>query len=176
VIGKLKDQQTSVTIDRRALAALVRRAVPALRPTDANGEVTFVRKKVRSPELDGPCPALLHAVSVGDAIAPEDVVLVACDEQVVAPSLSFDKLHHQLHSKTDLAAGTKLGRTNVLASASIKAGERLRLVATAGPVTVERSVIALQPGGPGGRVFVRDNEGQVSSVAVLAAGDPQAVR
>lgn len=47
---------------------------------------------------------------------------------------------------------------------AVKTGDRLTLISRAGPVTVERSVTALQPGRGGRRLFVRDDAGHVSSI------------
>lgn len=176
VIAKMADQESRITIERRALAGLVQRAVPAVRPLDADGEVTFVRRILHPDEVKGSCQALSHHIPSGDTIDRADVVPVACGEPVVGVPLSFDKLHQKLRATSHLAAGRKLGRIDIPASAPIEAGDTLTLVASVGPVTVERSVTALQPGGPGGRVFVQDGEGQVTSVAIMTTGSPRATR
>ena len=71
---------------------------------------------------------------------------------------------------TDLAAGTYLGRISAPPGVAVDKGAKLTLVATAGPVRVSREVVALQAGRPGGRLFVRDAEGNVTS-APLAVRD-----
>lgn len=47
---------------------------------------------------------------------------------------------------------------------AVQTGDELTLISRAGPVTVERSVTALQPGRSGRRLFVRDRAGHVSSI------------
>jgi hypothetical protein len=52
--------------------------------------------------------------------------------------------------------------------AGIARGSSLTLVSRVGPVTITREVTAMQPGRPGGRMFVRDPEGAVFSVRIDA--------
>lgn len=47
---------------------------------------------------------------------------------------------------------------------SVSRGSRLTMVASVGPVRVTRAVEALQQTRPGGRLFVRDGDGQILSV------------
>ncbi len=60
-----------------------------------------------------------------------------------------------------IAAGTYLGRVAPLRRASVVKGAELVLRSSAGPVVIERRVTAMQPGRAGGRIFVRDADGQV---------------
>lgn len=53
-----------------------------------------------------------------------------------------------------------------LAPPLIVRGDQMTLVSRNGPVTIERSVTALQPGAAGGRVFVRDGAGHVFALPI----------
>ncbi len=48
------------------------------------------------------------------------------------------------------------------------AGDKLVLQSRAGPVTIERTVTAVQPGRSGGRLFVRDAEGRIFAALYVA--------
>jgi hypothetical protein len=51
-----------------------------------------------------------------------------------------------------------------VAAADIERGDALTLMSRAGPVRIERKVVAMQPGRHGRRLFVRDEDGAVSSI------------
>jgi hypothetical protein len=55
---------------------------------------------------------------------------------------------------------------------AVRAGDELTLLSRAGPVTIERPVIALQPGYSGRRLFVRDRAGHVSSIHFVGETAP----
>ena len=55
-------------------------------------------------------------------------------------------------------------------------GDRLTLISAVGPVRVERQVVALQAGRAGGRVFVRDAEGQVVAAPLAVAASAEDLR
>jgi flagella basal body P-ring formation protein FlgA len=95
---------------------------------------------------------------------------VPCDAEASAAALSFDAKASALRASGNIEAGAYLGRIAVPRAADVQAGQKLILRSTEGPVTVQRSVVALQPGRSGGRVFVRDADGEVSS-AKLALSD-----
>ncbi|MEI9851944.1 MAG: hypothetical protein WDN24_15170 [Sphingomonas sp.] len=59
-----------------------------------------------------------------------------------------------------IAAGAYLGRIALPSAGRVARGEALVLRSAQGAVTIERPVTALQPGRPGGRLFVRDGRRQ----------------
>lgn len=63
---------------------------------------------------------------------------------------------------------------DAVARPSIGKGEAIRLVATMGPVRIERVVTALQDAS-GSRIFVRDEDGQVFAVRIGATRAAEAV-
>ena len=119
VIARMPPGRSSIKLSRQALASLVRRTVPALRPEAGSGEITFT--------LPPPPPA-----------------------PPAAPSAA---------------------RAEIAPPPAVEAGAKLTLVSRSGPVLLEREVTALQSARAGGRVFVRDGDGQV--LAVTLAEDVQ---
>ena len=113
VVARLPAGRSRISLSRQALASLIRRSVPALRPeAGPPGEMVFT-------------------------LAPQAVPAAA---------------------ELDRAAAVELP--------AVKAGAKLTLVSQAGRVRLEREVTALQPGRAGGRVFVRDGDGEIFSVTV----------
>jgi flagella basal body P-ring formation protein FlgA len=113
------------------------------------------------------CHILTRPAVRGVAIEPDMVEPVACRDQVPA-ALAFDRSTALAVAADDLDAGAYLGRTVIRAARGIQKGAMLRLVSTAGSVRIERTVTALQPS-RGGRVFVRDEDGQVFSARLAGA-------
>lgn len=142
------------------LSALLTIAAPA--PADAP-------VSQRSPARRG-CAVLTRSVSRGDVIEPDMVESVSCSDRAPA-SLTYDRSTALVVAGDDLQSGTYLGRVSVRAGAVVRKGATLRLVSNAGAVRVVRTVTALQPS-RGGKVFVRDEDGQVFSarLASLRAG------
>ena len=94
-----------------------------------------------------------------------------CSEETPQPLLRVDRRTAAVVARTDLSAGTYLGRLSPAPPSSPRKGDALVLRAQLGPITVEREVTALQPGSAGGKLFVRDAEGQVTSA--LLAMEPE---
>lgn len=113
------------------------------------------------------CHALTRAVPRGAAIERDAVEPVPCREQAPAP-LAFDRSAALVVAATDLETGAYLGRTVIRAETRIHKGAALRLVSIMGPVRIERTVTAMQPS-RGGRIFVRDEDGQVYSARLANA-------
>jgi flagella basal body P-ring formation protein FlgA len=114
------------------------------------------------------CHVLARPVPQGATIEPDAVEPVPCRDQV-AVRLAFDRSTALAVAAEDLEAGAYLGRTVIRAAAGVRKGAVLRLVSAAGPVRIERSVTAMQPS-RGGRVFVRDEDGQVYSARLADIG------
>jgi flagella basal body P-ring formation protein FlgA len=121
------------------------------------------------------CLELAKPVSAGAALSVSGVVAVACDDEKAEATLRFDRVDRVVRVDRDLPAGTYLGRVSLPAAVVVDKGDKLTLVSTAGPVRVSREVVALQAGRAGGKVFVRDAEGNVTSaplaVEVKGAGE-----
>lgn len=171
VLAVIPAGRTGLTLSREALGALVRRSVPGLRVRTQAGEAALAFRVTMGAD-EGPrtgCAELARPLAAGAAVSSDDLVPVACRE-TAASGLRFDRLDRVARAERDLEAGTYLGRVSVSPAVAVDKGAKLTLVATAGPVRVSREVVALQAGRSGGKVFVRDNEGNVTS-APLAVRD-----
>lgn len=162
VVARIAPDRSRVTVERRSLASIARRAVPALAPSSGEGQVTFELHTTRRAPANR-CVALANAVPAGRPLSPDDLETVACSPSASTGAVSYDRAMATVRAGTDLAQGTYLGRLTV-APPAVPAGTKLTLVSRAGPVQVERQVKALQPGHHGRRVFVADADGQVFAV------------
>lgn len=123
---------------------------------------TAVRAPVPQRHVGQPgCHVLTRAVPRGGAIEPDMVESVLCRDQAPVP-LGFDRSAALAVATDDLPTGAYLGRVVLRAAARIGKGAPLQLVSTSGAVRITRMVTAMQPS-RGGRVFVRDEDGQVYS-------------
>ncbi len=107
------------------------------------------------------CFAAARDVPAGVALAPADLVPVACRGAAPRAPLRYDRSRGVPVTIAAVTAGTYLGHILPVTVARIARGDTLTLRSSAGPVTIERAVVAMQPGRSGGRVFVRDSEGKV---------------
>lgn len=159
------------------VAALVRRRVPGLRiATPATG--SFVRISIR-PQVASRrptnCFAAARAIAAGESLRRGDVETVPCRADAALPKFLYEAQSRTPSSAQPIAAGSYLGQLAPLPVAHVAKGQQLTLRSTAGPVTVERSVTALQSAGAARRLFVRDVGGKVFS-APLAIEAGQGAR
>lgn len=110
------------------------------------------------------CVELARPLAAGVVLADRDIVAVSCDGKTAAAGLRFDRREGVVRVDRDLPAGTYLGRVSPSPAVAVDKGDKLTLISTAGPVRITREVVALQVGRPGGKIFVRDAEGNVTSV------------
>jgi hypothetical protein len=171
VLAVIPAGRSGIALSRDALGALVRRSVPGLSVRIGAGSAPLVfRVAASAAERPGTgCAELARPLAAGAPLSAGDLSPVECRE-AAAPGLRFDRLDRVARAERDLAAGTYLGRISAAPAVAVDKGAKLILVATAGPVRVSREVVALQAGRSGGRVFVRDSEGNVTS-APLAVED-----
>jgi flagellar basal body P-ring formation chaperone FlgA len=177
VIARVPAGRRGISISRAGLAGLVRRSVPGLRPVTVEpaAAVTFrvLQGADETRRAGVRCVALSRPIARGEALAASDLVSASCDDGTSGHLIRFDRRGLVARAAADLPAGTHLGRLLPSRPLGIEAGDKVTLVSRAGPVRVERAVVALQPGRAGGSVFVIDRDGQVSSapVALAQAGE-----
>lgn len=171
VVAVIPAGRTGATLPREALAALVRRSVPGLsvRPGADTSPLAFRVAAGAEERRATDCAELARPVAAGTPLSDKDLIPVACREAAFS-GVRFDRIAGVVRAQGDLAAGTYLGRIAAAPAVAVDKGAKLTLVATAGPVRVSREVVALQAGRSGGKVFVRDAEGNVTS-APLAVQD-----
>ena len=178
IIASVPRGRKGLSITREALAGLVRRSVPGLgsRLRPGAGSVTFRAPAAphQAKVASGACAATAQPVAQGAALQTADVVTVPCEATEVGAPVRFDRRASALRTSAPLPAGTRLGRLTLPAAPDVDKGDELTLLSTVGPVSVERQVVALQAGRSGGRVFVRDAEGQVVSAPLSV--QPEAAR
>lgn len=166
-IARVPAGRRAVTLSRRAVAALVRRAEPGLVVGgDQAGTITF-RVAASSAGRNERCFVMLAPVAQGAAIMRADVGQGICGDGTVP--VRYDSQVHAIVATRRLTTGESIGRALPAVGPDVVRGDALTLVARSGPVTIERSVTALQPGRNGGRVFVRDGAGQIFAAPVAGA-------
>lgn len=116
------------------------------------------------------CYATAHLVSAGTVLVEGDVTPVECRTEAPRPAIRYDRAGGVLVAADALPAGSYLGRLAPLAGEGVAQGAALTLRSRSGPVTIERRVVAMQPGRPGGKLFVRDAGGQVFAVVLELEG------
>lgn len=110
------------------------------------------------------CVELARPLAAGAVLADRDVVAVSCDDKAAPAGLRFDRRERVVRVDRDLPVGTYLGRVSPPPAVAVDKGDKLTLISTSGPVRITREVVALQVGRPGGKIFVKDAEGNVTSV------------
>jgi hypothetical protein len=113
---------------------------------------------------DPQCFATAHEVPAGARLSSDDVAAVPCQPRGRRAALRYDSAARTPIAVSVLPAGTYLGRLMPLPDRQVAAGEPLLLRSSAGPVTIEREVTAMQPARPGARLFVRDPDGRIFAV------------
>lgn len=158
-IAHLPVGRDRLSLSRRAIAVLARRAIPGIAMGQGDDRVvTF--KLVRTEQAKaGPCLVTSVRLAAGTAIARDKVAQGPCGG--MAADLRYDAARGMLVARRDLPAGRALGNLVAAAPETVARGDTMTLVSRAGPVTVERPVTALQSGRAGRRVFVRDSAGHV---------------
>lgn len=164
IIARIPDGRASVTVSRRAIANLVRRAVPALRIAEIpGGSVTFtVARRFAESRYNARCVALEGPVAKGTTIYPAMVHTVPCTPSRTV-AIAFDRGTSRVRATVDLPAGSYLGPLGLRPRTGLEQGETATLISAVGPVRIVRSVTAMQTS-RGRRVFVRDADGQIFAV------------
>lgn len=163
-IARLPVGRDRLSLSRRAIATLVRRAVPGIVVDGGDARIVTFRY-VRETEAGASgCQVTSAAFAAGAAITRDKIAAGSCAAET--PALRYDAARGYLVARRDLPAGSPLGHLVMPPPATVARGDAMTLVSRAGPVTVERAVTALQSGREGRRVFVRDGSGHVFAAPV----------
>lgn len=165
IVALLPAGRTGATLSRRALADLVRRGA-GVAVAAGDGEEITLRLRRHAPGES--CFALARPIPRGVALAAGDVAPTACRSGDRAARVRLDRAGGTVRAAEDLAEGAYLGPLTLPRPPAVRPGETVTLSSIAGPVRIDRSATALQPGRAGGRIFVRTEDG-----AVLAADVPE---
>jgi hypothetical protein len=163
-IARLPVGRDRLSLSRRAIAALVRRAVPGIVVESGDARIVTFRYVRRAEVGAAGCQVTSAALAAGAAITRDKIAAGPC--AMATPALRYDAASGYLVARHDLPAGSPLGHLAVPPPATVARGEAMTLISRAGPVTIERPVTALQPGHVGRRVFVRDSRGHVFAAPV----------
>lgn len=162
-IARLPIGRDRLSLSWRAIAVLVRRAVPGIVIGDGDARIVTFRLVRRDRPGAGPCLVTNATLAADAAITRDKVAAGPC---ATVSDVRYDATRRAFVARRDLPAGSALGRLVAPAPETVARGDALTLVSRAGPVTVERPVTALQPGRDGRRVFVRDGGGRVFAAPV----------
>lgn len=163
IIAVPPNDRRSAFVTRAALADLARRRVPALSDLGVGdgGEIVTLRGVARREAVDDlVCYVAAHVIEAGEALDRASLVSAPCSADRGRASLRYERLHGTVRAAERLAAGDYLGRVIAPREAFPDAEDALTLTVAAGPVRVERDVVAVQPS-LGEAIFVRDQGGLI---------------
>lgn len=166
-IARLRSGQTSITLSRGALAALIRRALPGISIDSGSAAGSVTLHVVARPASPSSCFVTATAVDMGAVIDGRDVLTAPCAK--AAPPARYDGRRHMMIATRRLEKGDVVGRARPFAAPDIAAGEPVTLRTAVGPISIERRVTSLQPARAGGRVFVQDATGKVFAAPVAGS-------
>jgi len=123
-----------------------------------------------APDQEFACRAMAVPRRAGDIIRERDTVAVVCDRGA-AGRLRYDAHRGELRARADLVVGDGLGRVWFPKSPAVAAGDRVRIAARIGHVTLSREATALQLAHVGQSYFVRGDDGQIFVAPPASAAD-----
>lgn len=162
VIAKLPRGVSEIQLSRANLQLLAQRAVPGLQFSEtADGHVT-IRQQAIAVIRAAPCYEAARPLAVGEAFAIEDVMAATCDRERMKAALRYDPKTAATVAVQAVNAGDYLGNVNLGSSVSVRRGDKLTLNSRAGPVVIERPVVAMQGVKPTERrLFVQTDDGAI---------------
>lgn len=173
VVASLPRSASEITLTRAGLAALARRRAPGLGEIDAgpSNELMHLRPPRAEAAPAGPCYSAARSIAADDLVAADALSVTACADEMAPAPVRYDRVHGVTRASSELEDGAYLGRIASPERAQADSGDELSLVASIGPIRIERKVWAVQPS-LGGRVFVRDENGVVFSAPLHPEGAP----
>ena len=161
VIARLPEGRRGITLSRRALTSLVRRALPGFAPQHLlPSGVTF--RRGAAPARTG-CFVARAPIGAGTRVTGDLVRRGPCATNAAATRY----VRGVIVAAAPIEAGGPVGSALSPPEPAVGERERLTLVARSGSVTVERDVVALQAGRRGGKLFVRDMDGRVFAAPLV---------
>jgi len=161
VIARIPAGRDRVALTRTQIAGLIRRAVPGAE-VSGRGSATLTIAADLSSRQAGACFELVAPKAAGDLITRDAAEQTDCRRNQSPAPVSFDRETGGARASGELLAGTYLGKIRLVSTPAVRRGDKVLIGATAGPVLVQRTVVALQDAArPGERLFVRDGDGAV---------------
>lgn len=165
-LGRLNSGAT-MQLSSEQLLRLVRLALPG---ATIRGAAPSVLTVIAAPAADGPRPTCFAAAGLirqGERVTAERLASVQCRSDPGSASIGFNADRGGAVALADIAADAYLGALAPARAERLARGDQVRLVATAGSVTVTRAVTAFQSASAkDDRVFVRARDGEIMSVRV----------
>jgi hypothetical protein len=119
--------------------------------------------------LAATCLAAVAAIPAGAVPVRTDFQPAPCGAEA-SRALRYDARHGVLTAARDIAEGEVIAAPPLSLLPEVRPGDRLILVARIGTATVERQVIAAQPGRHGRGLFVRTGDGLLISAPFEGEG------
>lgn len=170
VIAALPARSSRIDLSPEAIAALVRRRVPALdriEGVSARTISTLVGPRLDAPVAQpAPCYRTNRFVAADEPLSIDKLNPTDCQSNRSGRKLRFDPAQSQIRAQTDLPEGTYLGRIAIAPEAPIAAGGAASIIVKVGAVEVERRIRVLQPAAHGQRAFVQDETGSVFAAVI----------
>lgn len=114
------------------------------------------------------CTALKHSMPAGAVARADDFIDTNCPDRV-EPAFHYDAEVGAARATRPLSSGDVVRAVPAHALATVRPGDRLYVAADVGVVRIVREVVALQPGRPGRKLFVRASSGEVFAVTLSEA-------
>jgi hypothetical protein len=158
----------SVSLQRDALAALIRRRAPILAGIEGDQRlIRFDRQRIAGASPH--CAFARAPLPAGAILTEADVERAPCSASNETASLDYDRLNQILRTRESVSAGGSFGRLAPLPAAAIESGAPIAFVASVGVVRIERRVAAAQSARAGERIFVRAASGETFALPFPAA-------
>ena len=163
VIIKLPQGVAEIELNETKRRELLRAAFPGGSFTLRQQGTIRVQRMAdeRAARATGTCFVARIDKAAGATLEEADLAPDACRREGPGDWLGYDAASHSVYARRNIASGTYLGAVRVGRPAATRAGAELVFRTSEGPVAIERQVVALQPGRPGRRIFVRTDEGTV---------------
>jgi hypothetical protein len=114
------------------------------------------------------CAVALSAIPAGTTPSRRDFAAAPCVAES-SSALRYEPGSHAVRALRDIAEGETIAAVPDSFLPDVRAGDTLFLVARVGTATVERQVVAAQPGHRGGTIFVRTADGHLISAPMAEA-------
>lgn len=156
-----------IVLSAAAVANLLRRRVPGAVIDVPNPDATIVfasKETQRLPSVSTRrCFRAQRPLAGNVVLTNGDLERAPCTGSAIA-AVRYDRAKRDLRTTAPVAEGTYLGPIGAADGADVAPGTGLTLRAEVGPALIERSVVALQSGHSGRRLFVKTADGSVLSV------------
>lgn len=162
VIARLPRGVSQIDLSRANVQMLAQRAVPGLQFSGTPEGIVTIRQQAMAVIKAAPCYETARSLAAGEALTIEDVTAATCDNERKKTAVRHDRETSATVAGQAVNSGEYLGAVHLGSRVSVRRGDKLILKSQAGPVVIERPVVAVQGGRPTDRrVFVQTDDGAV---------------